>query len=142
MRRIIAMALMLAIPGMASAACSKSTLQGNYAAGGAFTYYYEGYPSIAAGIVHFNGSGRITLKSLTEGAFGDKATVNGGGTYSVNQNCMGTAKLNIKRSGQLIGTATLNFAVGGTKAQPEILGVYTNQRDGITGSIRMVKSNH
>ncbi|MCX2973011.1 hypothetical protein EYC87_05355 [Halieaceae bacterium IMCC8485] len=142
MRVLIAIALLLALPGAASAACSKSTLQGNYASGGTFTYYYDGFPSIAAGIVHFNGGGKITLKSLTEGAYGDRATVNGGGSYSVNSNCVGTAKLNIRSNGQLVGTANLNFAVGGTKALPEILGIYTNQRDGITGSIRLIKSNH
>ena len=135
MRVFCVLILSFLLSSGAHAACNKASLKGLFAGTGAFST-----SSVAAGVFYFNGKGKITVRSLYESIQGSTYRLTGSGTYTVNKNCSGTIRFVGRYQGMEVGSAVVYFGLGGTKNLPEILGVYENASDGVSGAFRLVRS--
>ena len=133
MRVVIFLASMLLVivPGLAAAECSKSTLKGNYGTTGSIEAIddFELLQIFFVGRVIFNGKGKLSIKKGTASAYGTIGDYTGDGTYSLNKNCVVTATINLRSEGEPAGTMRLDMVVVGTQQNHRIMAVYTNQDD-------------
>lgn len=140
-KAIITLAIFSVPVQYAAAACNKATIKGNFAGESYFPETKKYYASHGAVMLNFSGAGKIVIKKFTEGANGFYGAGNGSGTYNLGGNCTGVANITIKQNGLINAKGRMDFVVGGTKANPEIFGTYTNKTDGTSGNVHLIKSS-
>lgn len=118
-----------------------ATIKGNFAGQADFPENEQYWASDSAIMLQFDGTKRIQIKKTTEGSNGSYVSAVGGGNYNLQSNCTGVANITYKQNGVVVGRGRMDFVVGGTTANPEILGTYLNKDDRTTGSVRLIKSN-
>lgn len=139
--RIITALFLLSATCFANAACTLASIQGKYAAEALFLEDDDQWGASSAMMVRFDGKGRVTIVKAVEGSNGLVSTGTGRGDYNIQSNCTGSADLQFLIGGQVVARGQLDFMVGGTRNNQEIVGVYTNAIDGSTGGIRLFRSH-
>lgn len=124
------------------AACSKTTIQGQYAASGSITAVENSnvFDIFIQSRVVFDGNGGVRFLNGTVGTFGERTTFTGSGGYNVNSACLGVANATVKEPSGNITRFRLDLIVSGPPSDPQITALYTD-RDGFpqSGSLTMTK---
>ncbi|MFT6288812.1 MAG: hypothetical protein ACJA09_003577 [Alcanivorax sp.] len=140
--KVLATAFILSVTGQqVAAACTRATIQGDFEGEYHFPQTEDFWTSQGVLMLNFNGTGRVSIRRLTEGSNGTVSTGSGSGVYSVTPNCTGVARFSMRQGGILVAAGRMDFAIGGTETNPEVLGAYTNINDQMSGNVRLIKSN-
>ena len=93
-------------------------------------------------LVTFDGQGKMKSPKMTEVSDGYRAVGSGAGSYRLQANCYGTGNLTVKAYGNVVSRNQVDFFVGGTKENPEVIGTVYNKTFLIGGQMRLIKSEH
>ena len=138
---IVSLVSSLVLATSASAACTLDSIRGKYAGEYYFPEDSRYWATTGALMVRFDGNGKIFVIKASEGSDDEYGIESGTGTYTLSSNCTGTARLTIKSGSQIVGRGKLDFYVGGTKNNQEILGSYQDTDLLHSGSIRLIRSH-
>jgi hypothetical protein len=142
MKRLSLLIALFAASHAVQAECTRDNLAGDYSALATVTSadpLFGGLPQFLSARVTLRSGGGFVVPYARVSVGGGRIEGTGGGSWFVTDNCTGAMNITLRIDGQVVGTARIDFTVGGSVEQPTFSGVYTGNEDPESGTFTMVR---